>query len=154
MIMQGKSESGKYGEMEILRRHISTIRAGALSRRHNYFEPVTFNPEYLTTNVSTTFSGTGSKSKVAAACGTMRKKAGEVQKREDDKKRVCMHELLQENEIDVHLKPVLNIIAIKTRGAQRICDGLKPKCAIGFNNYCNLPRIAVMQDLKGGVRRK
>lgn len=148
---------------------LSTIGTGALLFRKNYFDLITFPSEYLTTKFSTTLLGTRSSSNVVAAYATMRMMGTEGYKKVVNKcyeNTLYLYDLLQENSIDVLLKPTLNILNIKTENSEKVSNSLKPKWVIGYNKYDNLLRIVVMphvtkpvirdfvRDLKEAIRRK
>ncbi|MGC8496574.1 MAG: tyrosine decarboxylase MfnA [Thermoplasmata archaeon] len=133
---------------------LSTIGAGALLFKDNYFNLISFSSEYLTTKISTTLLGTRSSSNVAAAYAVMRKMGMDGYKRMVRKcyeNTLYMYDLLQEKNIDVLLKPVMNIINIKTESSEKTANRLKPKWMVGYNKHDNLLRIVVMPHINKPV---
>ncbi len=129
---------------------LSTIGAGALLFKDNYFDLISFSSEYLTSKISTTLLGTRSSSNVVAAYAVMRKMGLEGYKlmvKKCYENTLYMYDLLQEKNIDVLLKPVMNIINIKTESSEKIANSLKPKWMVGYNKYDNLLRIVVMPHI-------
>ncbi|MEM3226878.1 MAG: tyrosine decarboxylase MfnA [Thermoplasmata archaeon] len=129
---------------------LSTIGAGALLFKDNYFDLISFSSEYLTSKISTTLLGTRSSGNVAAAYAVMRKMGMEGYKRMVKncyQNTLYMYDMLQEKNIDVLLKPVMNIINIKTESSEKIANRLKPKWMVGYNKYDNLLRIVVMPHI-------
>ncbi len=129
---------------------LSTIGAGALLFKDNYFDLISFSSEYLTSKISTTLLGTRNSSNVVAAYAVMRKMGLEGYKlmvKKCYENTLYMYDLLQEKNIDVLLKPVMNIINIKTESSEKIANSLKPKWMVGYNKYDNLLRIVVMPHI-------